>query len=249
MNRKTFDVLMATAGLVVAAVLLVAGSLLVWGHQFAADNVRTQLVAQKIYFPAKGSPELADPKVGPHLNRYAGRQLTDGAQAKAYADYFIAVHLQKIGGGETYAQLSAKAMAQPANTALANQVNTVFKGETLRGMLLNAYAFWKLGQIALYAAYAAFAGAAAMLLLAALGYLHIRRVAPTTELLPNLTTASPSTPRPHPESSRIRSDGGPDRNGLSLRLRRRGRQSRGLLPPTSVPTSSTTPRRGWERIG
>src|SRR5262245_38752606 len=98
-NRKTFDVLMATAGLVVAAVLVVAGSLLVWGHQFAASNVRSQLVAQKIYFPAKGNAELADPKVGPHLNRNAGQQLTNGAQAKAYADHFIAVHLQKIGGG------------------------------------------------------------------------------------------------------------------------------------------------------
>jgi hypothetical protein len=186
-NRKTFDVLMATAGLVVAAVLLVAGSLLVWGHQFAASNVRSQLVAQKIYFPAKGNAELADPKVGPYLNQYAGRQLTNGAQAKAYADHFIAVHLQKIGGGQTYAQLSAKAMAQPNNTQLAAQVNTVFKGETLRGMLLNAYAFWKLGQIALYAAYAAFAGAVIMLLLAALGFLHIRRVAATAELLPRLT--------------------------------------------------------------
>ena len=193
MNRKTFDVLMATAGLVVAAVLLVAGCLLVWGHQFAASNVRSQLVAQKVYFPAKGSPELADPKVGPYLNRYAGQQLTSGAQAKAYADHFIGVHLQKIGGGQTYAQLSAKAMAQPTNTALAAQVNTVFKGETLRGMLLNAYAFWKLGQIALYAAYAAFAGAIVMLLLAALGYLHIRRVAPTAELLPKLTEPGTTT--------------------------------------------------------
>jgi hypothetical protein len=186
-NRRTFDALMTTAGVVVAAVLVVAGCLLLWGHQFANSNVRSQLVAQKVYFPPKGNAELADPKVGPYLNQYAGRQLTNGAQAKAYADHFIGVHLQKIGGGQTYAQLSTKAMAQPNNTELAAQVNTVFKGETLRGMLLNAYAFWKMGQIALYAAIAAFVGAALMLALAALGFLHLRRVGPGAELLPKLT--------------------------------------------------------------
>jgi hypothetical protein len=186
-NRRTFDALMTTAGVVVAAVLVVAGCLLLWGHQFANSNVRSQLVAQKVYFPAKGNAELADPKVGPYLNEYAGQRLTNGAQAKAYADHFIAVHLQKIGGGQTYAQLSTKAMAQPTNTELATQVNTVFKGETLRGMLLNAYAFWKMGQIALYAAIAAFVGAALMLALAALGFVHLRRVGPAAEPLPKLS--------------------------------------------------------------
>jgi hypothetical protein len=186
-NRRTFDALMTTAGVVVAAVLVVAGCLLLWGHQFANSNVRSQLVAQKVYFPPKGNAELADPKVGPYLNQYAGRQLTNGAQAKAYADHFIGVHLQKIGGGQTYAQLSTKAMAQPNNAELAAQVNTVFKGETLRGMLLNAYAFWKMGQIALYAAIAAFVGAVLMLALAALGFVHLRRVGPGAELLPKLT--------------------------------------------------------------
>ena len=186
-NRRTFDALMTTAGAVVAAVLVVAGCLLLWGHQFANSNVRSQLVAQRVYFPAKGDAELADPQVGPYLNQYAGQRLANGAQAKAYADHFIAVHLKKIGGGQTYAELSAKAMAQPTNTELAGQVNTVFKGETLRGMLLNAYAFWKMGQIALYAAIAAFVGAALMLALAALGFLHLRRVGPAAELLPKLS--------------------------------------------------------------
>ena len=96
--------------------------------------------------------------------------MTNGAQAKVYADHYIAVHLAKIGNGQTYAQVSAKAMADPANTALAGQVNTLFKGETLRGMLLNAYAFWKMGQIALYAAIALFVGAGLMLVLSVLGY-------------------------------------------------------------------------------
>ena len=86
--------------------------------------------------------------------------MTTGAQAEVYADHFIANHLKVIGGGQTYAQLSGKALAQPKNAALAGQVDAMFKGTTLRGMLLNAYAFWKMGQIALWAAIVSFIGAA-----------------------------------------------------------------------------------------
>jgi hypothetical protein len=75
------------------------------------------------------------------MRQYGGQQLTTGAQAEVYADHFIANHLKAIGGGKTYAQLSAEAIAQPKNAALAAQVATVFKGETLRGLLLNAYAW------------------------------------------------------------------------------------------------------------
>jgi hypothetical protein len=80
-----------------------------------------------------------------------------GQQAEAYADHFIAVHLSEIGGGKTYSQLSTESQAQPKNVALAGQVATVFKGETLRSMLLNAYGWWKVSQITYIAALAAFA--------------------------------------------------------------------------------------------
>ena len=90
------------------------------------------------------------------MRQYGGQQLTTGAQAQVYADHFIANHLKAIGGGKTYAQLSAQAIAQPDNTELAAQVATVFKGETLRGLLLNAYAFGTMGTIAGIAAIAAF---------------------------------------------------------------------------------------------
>ena len=83
----------------------------------------------------------------PSVSQYAGQQLLTGQQAEAYADNFIAVHLSEIGGGKTYSQLSTEAIAQPNNTALANQVATVFKGTTLRSMLLNAYGWWKVSQI------------------------------------------------------------------------------------------------------
>ena len=83
----------------------------------------------------------------PSVSQYAGQQLLTGQQAEAYADHFIAVHIASMGGGKTYSQLSAESIAQPNNTQLAATVNTVFKGETLRSMLLNAYGWWKVSQI------------------------------------------------------------------------------------------------------
>ena len=117
------------------------------------------------------------------MHQYAGQQLTTGAQAEVYADHFIANHLKVIGGGKTYAQLSAEAIAQPANLKLAAQVATVFKGETLRGLLLNAYAFGTMGTIAGIAAIAAFIVADVMLLLSGLGLIHARRTAPEADIL------------------------------------------------------------------
>jgi hypothetical protein len=192
MRRRTFDALLTTGGLLIAAVLLVAGGLLTWAHSFVGDQVRTQLSQQQIFFPAAGDPQLAEPEIGPYLSKYAGQQLTDGAQAQAYADHFIKVHLEKIGGGQTYSQLSAKSQANPDDAQLAGQVQTMFRGETLRGLLLNAFAFWKMGQIAMIAAIAAFAGAGVLLLLSGLGFWHLRRTDPSAELLPKLGARTPA---------------------------------------------------------
>ncbi|MBL7493749.1 hypothetical protein I6A60_35120 [Frankia sp. AgB1.9] len=182
MRRRTFDFLLSTGGLVVAVVLFIAGGLLLWGHSFANDNVRNQLAAEQIYFPAKGSKALADPRIGPYLNKYAGQQLVTGPQAEAYADHFIKVHLSEAADGQTYAQVSQKAQADPNNAKLTGQVETLFRGETLRGLLLEAYGFWKLGQIALIAAIASFVLGGVMLLLTGLGLLHLRRTGPAEEL-------------------------------------------------------------------
>jgi hypothetical protein len=192
MRRKTFDALLTTGGVVLAAVLVVAGVLGLWAHNFVDQQVKTQLSQQQIFFPAAGSAAIADPAIKPYLTQYAGQQMTNGAQAEAYANHFIGVHLQKVGGGLTYAQLSTKAQADPKNTVLAGQVATMFKGETLRGLLLNGYAFWKMGQIAAYAAIAAFVGAGILLLLAALGFVHLRRTDPAAELLPRLGARTPA---------------------------------------------------------
>ena len=192
MRRRTFDALLASAGLILAAVLVAAGGLLTWAHSFVTSQVSEQLSAQQIYFPPKGEA-TASPKIGPYLNQYAGQQLTTGVQAKAYADHFIAVHIEEMTGGQTYAQLSAKAMANPDDQKLAGLVATVFKGETLRGLLLNSYAFWQMGTIALYGAIASFIGAALMAVLSLLGFAHLRRVPETQEVLVGKTSPKPAT--------------------------------------------------------
>lgn len=191
MRRKTFDVLISSVGIFLALVLLVAGGLLSWANRFVSDEVHSQLAAQRIYFPPEGSPAIAGPQFGP-MHKYAGKLMTTGAQAEVYADHFIAVHVKQIGGGKTYAQLSAEAQADPGNTKLAATAQTVFRGETLRGLLLNAYAFATMGTIAGIAAICAFVAAAVMLVLGGLGLWHSRGVPPGVEIFGGRGRARPS---------------------------------------------------------
>ena len=182
MRRKTFDAILTAVGAVVVVVLLVAGGLLMWGYSFASSNVHNQLSEQQIFFPAKGSSALASPKIGPYLNQYAGQQLLTGPQAEAYADHFIAVHLSEMPYGGVYSAVSTASRANPNDAKLKAEVQTSFQGTTLRGLLLEAYAFSTFAQIALLAGIASFVLALVMLILVILGWLHVRRVSPDEEL-------------------------------------------------------------------
>ena len=185
MRRRVFDMLVSIGGVLMVVVLVVAGALLMVGYSFANNNVHNQLAEQQIVFPpaaafahAKAGTEIT-PSMIPSVSQYAGEQLTTGAQAQVYADDFIAVHLQEIGGGKTYAQLSEAAMNLPkgsaAYTAAEAKVQTVFQGTTLRGLLLEAYGFSVLAEIALIGAICAFVLAALMAVLVVFGFLHARR--------------------------------------------------------------------------
>lgn len=192
MKRTTLDKLVSSVGLIVAAVLLAAGGMLTWANNFVSTQVHDQLAAQKIFFPPKGSDAIKGPEFK-DMQQYAGQQLTTGAQAKVYANSFIGVHLKEIGGGQTYAQLSSQALANPNDTALAAKVNTMFKGETLRGLLLNAYAFGTMATIAGIAAIVSFVAAAGLLLLSVLGLWHSRRAKVETTVLPPQGASRPVT--------------------------------------------------------
>jgi hypothetical protein len=188
MSRKAFDKLTSAGGIVTVVVLLVAGGLLTWGHSFVNSNVHSQLAQQQIYFPpqaafahAKAGTEITPSMVGP-VSQYAGQQLTTGAQAQVYANDFIAVHLSQMPYHGLYSKISQAALANPKNTQLEGLVQTSFRGTTLRGLLLEAYAFSKIGSIMLIGAIASFALAAIMALLVGLGVAHARRTVPERQL-------------------------------------------------------------------
>jgi hypothetical protein len=198
MRRKTFDALLATGGLVVAAVLAIAGGLLLWGHNFATDSVHDQLAQQQVFFPSEDEITQAnDPEITKYVLPYAGQQVTTGEEAEVYANHYIAVHLRGVADGQTYSEVSGKFLSMdpqdPDYEAVAGQRQTLFMGETLRGLLLDAYAFGTIGEIAGIAAIGAFAGAGVMLVLSGLGLWHLRRTAPEAEVLPGLGGQKPAT--------------------------------------------------------
>ena len=196
MRRKVFDMLASVGGVVVVIVLAVAGSLLLVGYNFANNYVHTQLAEQQITFPSAAAfahpdgQEITNSMI-PSVSQYAGQQLLTGQQAEVYANDFIAVHLHGIGGGKTYAQLSAAALALPkgsaAYTAAEAKAQSVFQGTTLRGLLLEAYGFSLIADIALWCAIAAFCLAGIMAVLVGLGFAHARRTGENEELLPSHT--------------------------------------------------------------
>jgi hypothetical protein len=207
MRRRTFDFLATCIGAVLTVVLLVAGGLLLWGASFANNNVHDQLSQQGITFPpasafvhvkapAPGQFAEITPAMIPVVSQYAGQKLSTGEQARVYANDFIGAHLTEIGQGHPYAWWSARAMTLPAGsaaaTAASGTADTLFKGTTLRGMLLEAYGFSVFGTIAGYAALASFILAGIFFLLTLFGFLHFRKEEDKEPLLTEVISGAPA---------------------------------------------------------
>ena len=185
MKRRTFDKLVSFVGLGFAALLLIFGGLLNFGAGFANDSVQSQLENQNIAFPIEaGLPsETKD-----QLLKWAGKQVVNGEMARDYSDLYIWEHMKAsakavMGKPATYSEVSAEYMSAVRGGSadaertqkLAELRDTLFMGNTLRGMLLEAYAFGTMGVIAGYAAIASFVGGLLFLLLGIAGLMHIRR--------------------------------------------------------------------------
>jgi len=204
MRRKIFDVLVSAGGVVMVVVLVVAGGLLMWGQSYIGSNVHNQLAEQEIFFPPKSAFAHArdgteiTPSMIPSVSQYAGQELLDGPQAAAYANDFIAVHLAEMPYHGVYSKISSAALAAKPGSAQAETLSaleqTSFQGTTLRGLLLEAYAFATMGTIALWAGIAAFVLAFVMAVLVAIGFYHARETPPEAELLEKLETIGS---RPH----------------------------------------------------
>jgi hypothetical protein len=140
--------------------MLIVGVLAIIGGNYDKQVVRDQLTPQNISFPEKGSPELL-----PAVEQYAGQQVVNGEQAKAYANDYIGAHLEEIAGGKSYSEVSTAARADPKNAELAEQKASLFQGETLRGLLLNAWGWSVVGTIATLAGFVLLGLGAILLLL------------------------------------------------------------------------------------
>jgi hypothetical protein len=189
-KRRTLDILFSIGGVGIAALLLVMGVILTDNAKFADDYVTSQLKEQKITF--KAADQLtAEEKKASCLVENADKPLVTGKQAECYANEFIALHTATTAKGLTYSQLGdvqtglraqiADAQKNQAPNAadlqkqladVTAQRETVFKGETLRGILLTSYGFSVLGNKGGQFATYAFAGAALMVLLSAAGLVH-----------------------------------------------------------------------------
>jgi hypothetical protein len=177
MNRKAWDQLISTAGVVLAVALIVLGGLAIYGGNFAQSNVTDRLEPQNIVFPPL---EAMTPEEQADIGEFAGVQVVNGAQAEAYSRY-IGGHLGEINEGATYSETSAAAREEgldPDTAAeLQGKADTLFKGETLRAILLNAYGWWTAATIAVYAGYVMIVVGVLFAILAFFGYRHANRAA------------------------------------------------------------------------
>lgn len=195
--RAILDKLISWTGLALVVVLLVAGGLLTWASTFIGDQVNDQLTMQDITMPEGEALANLPEADASALDQYAGSVLDTGPEAKAYADHYILAHMNAASDGRTYQEVSEEflsldeaAMASEEGQALGGLRQTLFMGNTLRGLLLYGYAFATIGTIAGYAAIAAFVGALALLALVLLGLRHARTAetgatAPRAEMAPN----------------------------------------------------------------
>jgi len=189
-RRRTIDLVLIGFGVVAAIVFAAAGGLLMWGSNFAQAYVHDELSSQNITFSDAAS--LRDDGRA-DLVGFAGQQVTTGSEAEAYAS-LIATHMQGIADGKTYSQIDDRGAAQAVTDAqnagaspdeiaelqatanqLKGQRDTLFKGETLRGLLLTSFAWATVGTVAGIAAWVAFAGAAVMIALVIAGIFHLVR--------------------------------------------------------------------------
>ena len=185
MKRKNFDKLVTAIGFGITVILFVGAGLLNWGASFAQDSVKNQLDNQNISFPAaEAMPEATKAQ----LAKWSEMKVTTGEMARDYSDLYIWEHMKgasiaAVGKPATYSEVSGMYMGLTrggsTDTAQIEKLGalreTLFMGNTLRGMLLTAYAFGTLGVIASYGAIAALAGGVVMLLLSIAGLIHIRR--------------------------------------------------------------------------
>jgi hypothetical protein len=186
MDRRFIDLMISWSGAVLAVVLMALGAAAIYGGSFALSNVRDRLEPQNITFPPVEAMSDFDKVEG--LTAFAGQKVDTGIEAEAFSRY-IGGHLTEVNGGATYSGTSSESRAYAAEVGedptaaesakigeLSGKVDTLFKGETLKGMLLNAYGWWTVGQITMWAGIGAAIAGLFLAMFAGLGFRHARKV-------------------------------------------------------------------------
>ena len=197
MNRKAWDTIISASGVVVAVVLIVVGALAMYGGNFGRQSVQDRLTPERVSFPPLSGMTAAEQA---SVGQYAGQLVDTGPEAEAFSSY-IAGHLAEVNGGKTYSETSSAARADgldPRTAAdLSEKADTLFKGETLRSILLNAYGWWTVATIALYAGIFMLLAGIALAFLSFLGFRHAgRRDEPVMAGAAGTETLQPSGPPP-----------------------------------------------------
>jgi hypothetical protein len=175
MDRSNWDKIVSGAGAVVAVVLIALGAMAIYGGNFGRQNVRDRLQPQNISFPPA---DAMTPQEVVEVGAFAGQKVENGVQAEAFSRY-IGGHLQAVNDGKTYSETSAAARQDGLDPKVAADLqakaDTLFKGETLRSILLNAYGWWTIATIALWAGVAMVIAGVFLGTLAILGFRHARK--------------------------------------------------------------------------
>ena len=183
-DRRFIDLMISWSGAVIALVLVTIGAAAIYGGSFALSNVRDRLAPQNITFPPAEAMSDFDKAEG--LTPFAGQKVDIGTEAEAFSRY-IGGHLVDVNEGATYSETSSESRAyadevgedptaaESATMAeLSGKIDTLFKGETLRGMLLNAYGWWTVGQITMWAGIGVAIAGLFLAMFVGLGFLHAR---------------------------------------------------------------------------
>ena len=174
-QRTMWDTIVSGAGAVIAVALIMIGAAAVYGGNFGRDNVQERLAPEHVVFPPI---DAMSPQEQDQLGQFAGQTVDTGPEAEGFARY-IGGHLAEVNDGATYSETSAAARAEGLDPEIAADLqvkaDTLFKGETLRSILLNAYGWWTVATIALYVGFALIAAGLVLALLSLLGFRHARR--------------------------------------------------------------------------
>jgi hypothetical protein len=186
LDRRLLDRLISWTGAIMAFAMVALGAAAIYGGSFALDNVRDRLEPQNIAFPPAEAMSDYDKEIG--LTAFAGAKVDTGTEAEAFSRY-IGGHLAAVNDGKTYSETSSESRAYAAEVGdnptaaetatigeLSGKVETLFRGETLRAILLNAYGWWVVGSITMWVGFGAVAIGILLALFAFFGFHHAKKL-------------------------------------------------------------------------